>query len=130
MTAADSKPRVLDVGQCDLDHRNITQMLKNEFGAAVDRARDNAQVDHLLDFYDYDLILVNRVFDADASSGHDLISRLKSDESAADTPIMLVSNYDDAQDKAEASGAVKGFGKAALASPETIELLGSFLNRK
>lgn len=125
-----AKPRVLDVGQCDLDHHNITRLLKDHFGATVDRARDNAQVDHLLDFYDYDLILVNRIFDADAGSGHDLIARLKSGDSPTDTPVMLVSNYEDAQTTALQSGAVKGFGKSALQSAETIDLLGSFLRER
>ncbi len=124
-----SKHRILDVGQCDLDHGNITRMLKENFDATVDRARDNAQVDHLLDFYDYDLILVNRIFDADGSSGQDLIARLKSGDSATDAPVMLVSNYDDAQATAQESGAVKGFGKANLDAPETTNLLGFFLEK-
>ncbi len=128
MTMSDAKPRVLDVGQCDLDHSNITRMLKECFDATVDRARDNAQVDHLLDFYEYDLILVNRIFDADASSGQDLISRLKSGDAATETPVMLVSNYEDAQDTALLSGAVKGFGKSALGTEETIKLLSLYLS--
>ncbi len=123
-----SKLRVLDVGQCDLDHGNIKRMLKEKFDVSVDRARDNAQVDHLLDFHDYDLILVNRIFDSDGSSGQDLIARLKSGDNPTEAPVMLVSNYEDAQATAQESGAVKGFGKANLEAPETNELLGFFLN--
>lgn len=122
---ANTKPRVLDVGQCDLDHGNITRMLKAEFDASVDRARDVTQVNHLLDFYEYDLILVNRLFDANGSPGQDLIDELKSTGQQA--PIMLVSNFEDAQATAQQSGAVPGFGKASLDAPETVELLGTYL---
>lgn len=122
---ADRKPRVLDVGQCDLDHANITRLLKTKFDAAVDRARDAAQVNHLVDFYEYDLILVNRLFDADGSPGQDLIDELKSTGQQA--PIMLVSNFEDAQATAQQAGAVPGFGKASLDAPETTELLATYL---
>ena len=126
---SDVKPRVLDVGQCDLDHGNITRLLKSEFDATVDRARDTAQVSHLLDFYAYDLVLVNRLFDADGSAGQELIDQLKSGEQATTTPVMLVSNFEDAQAAAQQSGAEPGFGKANLESPETIDLLGAYLKQ-
>ena len=32
------KPQVLDVGQCDFDHDNISRMLTEEFGADVKQA--------------------------------------------------------------------------------------------
>ncbi|NOX57321.1 MAG: hypothetical protein GXP29_00485 [Planctomycetes bacterium] len=124
---SDVKPRVLDVGQCDMDHGSITRLLKSEFDATVDRARDVDQVNHLLQFYEYDLILVNRIFDANGDEGQSLIERLKSGEPAVNAPIMLVSNFDDAQATAQQSGAVAGFGKSAIDSPETVELLSAHL---
>ena len=33
-----NEPRMLDVGQCDCDHDNISPMLSKEFGADVKRA--------------------------------------------------------------------------------------------
>jgi len=38
-------------------------------------------------------------------------------------PIMLVSDYEEAQDAAVASGALRGFGKSQLYEPQTIELI-------
>ncbi|MFH1110708.1 MAG: hypothetical protein V1790_16145 [Planctomycetota bacterium] len=38
-----SKPRVLNVGQCDYDHGNIRRMLSEEFGADVERAADTEE---------------------------------------------------------------------------------------
>ena len=64
--------------------------------------------------------LVNRVFDADSASGIDFIKQLKGEEALTQTPVMLVSNYEDAQQLAIEVGAVPGFGKAALGTPPMI----------
>ena len=44
-------------------------------------------------------------------------------------PVMLISNYPEAQEKAVSDGAVRGFGKAVLDDPATVELLAAFLPR-
>ncbi len=67
------------------------------------------------------MVLVNRVFDADGDSGVDLIRQIKADEALQTTPILLVSNYADAQEEATAAGAVPGFGKAELGRPAMLE---------
>ena len=41
---------------------------------------------------------------------------------------MIVSNFEDAQKTAVEAGAVQGFGKAALDSDETKELLAKYLS--
>ena len=41
---------------------------------------------------EFDLVLVNRVLDADGSSGLDLIRAIKADPDLANVPVMLVSN--------------------------------------
>ena len=41
---------------------------------------------------------------------------------------MVVSNFEDAQKTAVEAGAVQGFGKAALESNETKELLAQYLS--
>jgi DNA-binding response OmpR family regulator len=69
----------------------------------------------------YDLVLVNRVLAADGTSGVDLIRDLA--RSGCTTPLMLVSDYSDAQDLAVSYGAIRGFGKADLERPETFELI-------
>ena len=42
-------------------------------------------------------------------------------------PVMLVSNYEDAQREAVAKGALPGFGKAALGQPHTLARLRAVL---
>lgn len=117
------RPRVLDVGQCDMDHANISRMLKESFGAIVDRAKSIEQVMYMTGFYDYDLVLVNRIFDADGAEGLDLIRQMKAAENLRETPVMLVSNFEEAQAEAQQAGAIKGFGKNAIGTPETIECI-------
>lgn len=120
-------PRVLDVGQCDMDHGNISRLLKDNFGALVDRAKGIDQVMYMTGFYDYDLVLVNRIFDADGSEGQDLIRRMKESDDLRDIPVMLISNYVESQESAVQAGAVMGFGKDALDAPETVSLLAAHL---
>lgn len=122
-----NKPRVLDVGQCDFDHGNIERMLSGEFGAEVERAAVTEEAFEAVQGGRFDLVLVNRVLDADGASGLDLIRRLQSHEGTRVTPVVLVSNYVEAQDAAVALGARRGFGKGALANLETREQLASLL---
>ena len=124
------EPRVLDVGQCDFDHDNISRMLAEEFGADVKRAATGEDAFRALEAAHYDLVLVNRVLDADGASGLDLIQRILASEDIRATPTMLVSNYADAQDAAVALGAARGFGKNTLTSPETRDLLAPMLDRQ
>ena len=75
----------------------------------------------------FDLVLVNRVLDLDESSGLDLIRTLMGDGDLGDVPVMLVSNYPDAQDAAVELGASRGFGKADLQTPMTHDRLSALL---
>ena len=121
------EPRVLDVGQCDFDHGNIGKMLVEQFGAVVDRARNTDEAITAISNNRYDIVLVNRIFDADGAEGTELIKKLQADESNRKTTVMLVSNYADAQDAAVALGAKRGFGKDAIGDPATIQCLAAFL---
>jgi CheY-like chemotaxis protein len=119
--------RVLSVGQCFADHSGITRVLRGPFGAeviAVDSAR---QALEQLGRESFALVLVNRVFDADGSSGLDLIRALKADERLRAVPVMLVSNYDDAQAEAVRAGAMPGFGKGALGQPHMLARVEPYL---
>lgn len=62
------------------------------------------------------LLLINRVLDGrfEASNGIDLIKHLKAKN--ADSKLILISNYADAQQSAEDAGALKGFGKSDVGS--------------
>ncbi len=120
--------RVLDVGQCDPDHVAVRRLVGQNFSADVDRA---ASIDEALEQMrkqQYDLVLVNRIIFNDGCEGMDLIRRARRE--ALTAPIMMVSNYPDAQSEAVAAGAVPGFGKAGLDADTTYELLARFLPTK
>ena len=119
--------RVLDVGQCGFDHSAIHRLLTGEFGAEVVQAHRLDDALATLKSERFDLVLVNRKLDADYSDGLAVLKAIKGDSLLAATPVMLVSNYADAQEAAVAVGAEHGFGKADLAQPATREKLKRFL---
>lgn len=121
------KARVLDVGNCEMDHGNICQMLTAAFEVQVDRATLPDEAFDAVLHGQYRLVLVNRIFDADGSEGVELIRRLKADPRTRSVPVMLVSNCRDAQAAAQALGAIPGFGKAALDDYGTVKRLAPFL---
>jgi DNA-binding response OmpR family regulator len=127
MTDATSR-RVLDVGQCDPDHANITRMLKEHFDVSVDRAKSIEQVHYMMGFYEYDLVLINRILDADGAQGLELIEQLKTNAETQEVPVMLVSNFADAQDAAVDLGALPGFGKSQLSTDEALDRLNAALS--
>lgn len=103
-------------------------MLVEQFGADVKGAATSDEAFGAVREGDFDLVLINRVFDANNESGFDLIKRLKSNEETKDIPVMLMSNYSEAQEAAVALGARPGFGKNALMQPRTREVLASVLS--
>jgi CheY-like chemotaxis protein len=109
------------------DHGRIDHMLRSTFGAEVIPAETADEALERLHQESFDLVLVNRVFDRDGDSGIDFIRQVNADEKLRTVPIMLVSNYEDAQARAVAIGAQPGFGKATLHDPDTIELLRTYL---
>lgn len=121
------QPRILSVGQCALDHGTLTRHLGRQFGADVTGAATAAEALAALRAARFDLVLVNRVGDRDGASGLDLIRTLRADPDLATVPVMLVSNYPDAQAEAESLGASPGFGKAELATPRALERIGAIL---
>lgn len=123
----ENQPTVLDVGQCSLDHGNISQLLSEAFGAVVQQADSLDQAMEAVRRGGFDLVLVNRIFDADGVEGLELIRRLRADSETAATPVMLVSNFQDAQDAAVSLGANPGFGKSALEAHDTLDRLASIL---
>jgi two-component system chemotaxis response regulator CheY len=113
-----SAKKVLSVGQCAADHGSISRLLREQFDAGVVGV-DSAE-DALAELLDggFDLVLANRVFDL-GGAGLDFISQVKADEKLKNLPVMLVSNYADAQEQATALGALPGFGKSSLRDPAT-----------
>jgi len=123
-----TRPRVLDVGNCDPDHASIQRLL-GRFEVDVDRVMFVEEAVVALAKSRYDLVLVNRLIFADGSDGLPLIQRMKADARFQKIPVMMVSNYPEAQDRAVSEGAVRGFGKADLNEPRTLELLKPYLAR-
>ena len=119
--------QVLDVGQCDLDHGNITSFLKANFDVEISRAHSRTEAIGMATSENFDLILINRLLDKDGSGGMDVVSDLKANDQTEKMPVMIVSNYEEAQTAAVEAGAVPGFGKSALNSDATLEMLKTYL---
>ncbi|MFQ5430113.1 MAG: hypothetical protein ACE5E1_07370 [Phycisphaerae bacterium] len=122
--------RVLDVGNCDADHAKIRHLLTKHFDVVVERARLVDEAIERMRACRYDLILFNRLIFADGSEGVELLRRARTEDLAEDTPIMLISNYEEAQAACEAAGGQRGFGKAELGDRSTIERLARYLPRR
>ena len=119
--------RILSVGQCFADHSAIARTLEKYFTAEVVAADDAGEALAHLRQEAFDLVLVNRILDRDGSQGLEFIKQITADESLKRVPVMLVSNYEDNQKQAVASGAVAGFGKAALGQPHMLTRLRQIL---
>lgn len=119
--------RVLSVGQCGMDHGSISRMLSQQFSAETVGVDHESDAIAQLTSEDFDLVLVNRKLDLDGSDGMKVIEHMQADAKLRDIPVMLVSNFADAQETAIAAGAKPGFGKSALGESDTIDRLAAFL---
>lgn len=121
-------PRVLTVGHCDLDHQALCRLLDSCGDVEVASADRMADAVDAVRSGSYDLVLINRIFEFSGESGIDLIRKLRADPETCASVLMLVSNLEEAQQQAVAAGAVRGFGKAELDSPQTRDTLARYLN--
>lgn len=112
---------VLSVGQCRPDTAAIGHFLKSNFGVAMVSTDLMDDTMEALRGQSIDLILINRKLDADYSDGMEILAAIKKDSNLADVPVMLVSNFEEWQEKAVAAGAIYGFGKAELSSAEAVD---------
>ncbi len=127
---SDKKPTVLVVGQCAFDYESIGTMLSESFGADVGAAATCEEAFQAVLTGHCDLVLVNRILDADGTSGLNLIRQWQTREETRATLVMLVSDYSEAQDAAVALGANRGFGKDTLNSAATRDVLAALLGHK
>src|SRR5690349_7126202 len=111
--------KILNIGQCDFDGPQMEDLFERKLRAQVVNADNIEQAGAALEETDFDLILVNRVLANDEESGLDVIKHLR--EADVQTPMMLVSDYEEAQEQAVRRGAVHGFGKSTLTSPNTLQ---------
>lgn len=121
-------PRILSIGQCGYDHGSLSRWLSAEFDAQVVAAHDEADALARLATEPFDLVLVNRIFDANGANGVQLIERWRAAPPRPDLRLMLVSNHPAAQQQAIAAGALPGFGKAELDNPSAGEKLQAALD--
>ena len=119
---------VLCVGNCRPDQAALAGLLDQHFNVSIQTADSADAACAAAEETEFALILVNRVLDADRSSGIELVGRLRT--VCAGVPIMLISNYADAQEAAQAAGAAPGFGKGGLHDAATIKQLAAFLPRR
>ena len=114
------RKRILDVGNCRPDHAALRSLLET-MGFDVEQSHLTEDALRRLKSEKFDLVLVNRKLDHDYSDGTDLISSMKQDAMLRSLPVMLISNYADAQTHAVELGAEYGFGKLELSARGTRE---------
>ena len=119
--------KVLSIGQCDADNQRISHMLNSHFQIEYSTAEDQRDALSKLNGQSFDIVLVNRILDSNGAQGLEIISEMKSNGQLKSIPVMLVSNFQDAQESAVAAGAEPGFGKSSLGDEQTIELLQKHL---
>lgn len=115
--------QVLSLGQCAADNYSLTRFLEKHFQTKVWPVDTFAEALDCLTNNPFDLILVNRILDQNGAEGLDFIQQIKNAPAWKNMPVMLVSNYPDAQQQAVALGALPGFGKAGLGEAQTIARL-------
>ncbi|MEW4455292.1 response regulator [Bremerella sp. JC817] len=119
--------QVLDVGSCGYDHGSLRNLIERNFDAKVLQSHGPKDTLRMLREQTFALVIINRKLDRDHSDGMDILLDIKSDEKLQDIPVMMLSNYEDAQAAAEEAGAVPGFGKRDLGKETTLNKLTPYL---
>ena len=127
MTATQNDPKLIRkvalVGHCGPDSSYL-RMAVAKVGRDVQvLSADDAEELKRLIASGVDLLLLNRQLDYgfDEDEGVELIRKLKSSYPFIKT--MLVSNYPDAQEAAVKAGALPGFGKRDITSPQVPRMI-------
>lgn len=105
----------------------ISSTLRAHFDVEVDAAADAAEAIRALRGSDYALVLVNRLFHGGGGEGLQLVRETRRDGQLGSVPIMLVSDFEDAQTAAVQAGAVRGFGKSSLGTAAMVDRLAEYL---
>jgi len=117
--------RVLSVGQCVPDNMSLKSFLTGTFDATYETADSKEEAVEMTKGGDYALVLVNRKLDADYSEGMEVLKAIKGE--SQELPVMIVSNFEEAQQSAVAAGGEYGFGKSELGDPEVVNRLKPYL---
>ncbi|MGF1632903.1 MAG: response regulator [Phycisphaerae bacterium] len=115
--------RIALVGHCGPDSTYLRSAVRKAFPDATVIGADNEHLLRQTLEEGADLVLLNRQLEAgyDEDTGVAMIHRLK--ETHPNLKMMLVSNYEDAQEAAEKAGALPGFGKSDIGKPKATERL-------
>lgn len=119
--------KVVVAGNCYPDNMAIRSKLKNFPGTLLETVDSMEELMTACQTSEVKLILVNRIFDGTGEDGIAAIAQLKPKLDRSVT-MMLISNFDWAQEKAVAAGASPGFGKSELHSPQVLEKLAAALS--
>ena len=110
-----SQKTVLSVGQCGPDHASLSGFL-NQFNVRILTADLPADTLETLGREEVDLVLINRKLDRDYSDGMDILRLIREDDQLSRVPVMIVSNFEDAQQAAVDAGGIYGIGKSELST--------------
>jgi len=119
--------KVLLVGHCGPDSSYLRMAVRKADPAVeIGMADDPRELSVALE-KGVDLVLLNRElgYGWEKPTGVDVIKQLK--QTLPTMKMMLVSNYPDAQQAAEAAGAMPGFGKRDIGTPRVTQLLQAAL---
>ena len=115
--------KVVLVGHCGPDSSFLRLAVNRALPGSTVVSADDAKTleNHLKQ--GVELLLMNRVLDYgfDTDEGVELIRQLRTQHPKM--KIMLVSNYEDAQQSAVRAGAMPGFGKRDIGTPRVTEML-------
>lgn len=113
---------VILVGHCAADSGTLSLLIAQTApGVAVQRINDDASLQRASGADA--LLLVNRVLEGSFPDG-DGVALIKRVNAGANAPAaMLISNYPDAQQAAQAAGALPGFGKSQAWEQPTLQML-------
>ena len=109
--------RILLVGHCGVDGPRLQSEISQFMGDA-DVLRINSDADLRRECEEgADLLLINREpLGFEPKMGPDLVRELH--KQFPDQKLILVSDYEDAQDEASQAGALPGFGKKDVGTPK------------
>jgi two-component system chemotaxis response regulator CheY len=116
--------KILLVGHCGPDSSFLRLTIKKAAKEAeILSADDGAGLTKILETTDVDLVLFNRElgYGFEPDMGVEMIRVLR--QTQPNLKMILVSNYPEAQQAAEAAGALPGFGKKELGTPRVTDLI-------
>ncbi|MEZ6096527.1 MAG: hypothetical protein R3C03_20245 [Pirellulaceae bacterium] len=121
MNPATKPIRIVIAGNCYPDNQAIKRLLTQciPAPAEIQFVDSAAELKAALSAATITLVIVNRIFDVTGENGVETIRNLKSSDANTQTNLMLLSNYEWAQDEAIAAGAIGGFGKSSLNAEAT-----------